>query len=87
MKRRSEQFCFLKTAKSLRVPQGNDGDHMKIYIWLRLVASDEYRQKTAFALAASKNPRQIKSCDTRAAGHGPQLNLASDIFKPDRILV
>ena len=47
----------MKTATSSQVPQAGDGNHMKIYIWFGLVASDEYRQKSAFALAASQNPR------------------------------
>jgi len=51
------RILFLKTVPSSRVPQGSDGDHMKIYIWQGLVASDEYRQKTAFALATSQKPQ------------------------------
>ena len=47
----------MKTATSSQVPQAGDGNHMKIYIWLGLVVSDGHRQKSAFALAASQNPR------------------------------
>jgi hypothetical protein len=68
------RILFLKTMTSLRVPQGGDGDHMTISNRQGLVASDEYRHKTAFALAASQNPRQIKSCDTGATTHGLHQN-------------
>jgi hypothetical protein len=70
---------FLKAVTSSRVPQGSDGAHMKIYIWQGLVASDEYRQKTAFALATSQNPNQVKSCDSRATSHSLQPNRKSKI--------
>tara|TARA_B100001093_G_scaffold76325_1_gene67157 strand:+ start:4844 stop:5068 length:225 start_codon:yes stop_codon:yes gene_type:complete len=55
------RILFLKTGTSLRVPQEGDGNHMKISIWLRLVASDEYRKTIAFALAASRNPHPTRS--------------------------
>ena len=61
----------MKTAKGKLVPQGGDSDHVEIYTWQRLVTSDEYRQKTAFTLAASQNPHQFKTRDTIVAGHGP----------------
>ena len=39
------RILFLNAVTSSPVPQGSDGDHMKIYIWQRLVVSDEYRQR------------------------------------------
>ena len=69
----------MKAMTSLRVPQGGNGDHIKIYIWQGPLVSGEYRQKTIFALATGQNSRQIKSCHSRAIGQSPQLNLKSKI--------
>ena len=73
------RILFLKAMTSLRVPQGGNGDHIKIYIWQGPLVSGEYRQKTIFALATGQNSRQIKSCHSRAIGQSPQLNLKSKI--------
>ena len=69
----------MKAMTSLRVPQGGNGDHIKIYIWQGPLVSGEYRQKTIFALATGQNSHQIKSCHSRAIGQSPQLNLKSKI--------
>jgi hypothetical protein len=40
LKKAMKSILFLKTATSSRVPQEGDGNHMKIYIWPKLVTRD-----------------------------------------------
>jgi hypothetical protein len=81
------RILFLKTATSSWVPQDGNGNRIKICIRLRLVASDEYRQKISFALAADQNSYLTEFREIISAWHCPQPNLASNIFKLDQTLI
>ena len=81
------RILFLNAVTSSPVPQGSDGDHMKIYIWQGLVVSDEYRQRPLLRWQQPKTSTRLAIEKPARATHGLQPLLAREICKPDGIFI